>query len=368
MMTSRERFTAALTGTDADRIPIYELYFWPSTLKRWRMEGLPADVMPQQYFDLDKAGIFSYGLSLGFQVGTIEEDETSSLVLDSLGVYRRVFKQGDFGGEYVKATITSAEDWQKHARNLVAQKQLVPELMPYDNITGIPTRCRTMREYYDLCTADGRFRVLTVGDPIDVARQVMGEEQFMYNIADEPEFIRLIVEDFSRFNEAMLSVLHDMGYHFDAMWVFSDLCYKNGMFISPHFYRENILPSFRRYVALCHEAGARFIFHSDGNISDLLPLLMEAGVDCMQPLEARAGNDIRELIPKYGDRMSFMGNINADVLATTHEKIEAEIASKIACGKTSRRYIFHSDHSIAPLVSMENYGYAVSLARLHGQY
>jgi hypothetical protein len=55
-MKSSERFLAALTGADMDRIPAYEIYFWPKTVERWHLEGLPEDVAPQDFFGLDKAG------------------------------------------------------------------------------------------------------------------------------------------------------------------------------------------------------------------------------------------------------------------------------------------------------------------------
>lgn len=67
----------------------------------------------------------------------------------------------------------------------------------------------------------------------------------------------------------------------------------------------------------------KVIYHSDGNLSQLLPLLIEAGIDCIQPMEARAGNNVVEYTQLYGDRISFIGNINADILATDKEQIYA---------------------------------------------
>jgi uroporphyrinogen decarboxylase len=367
-MTSSERFRAALSGAEMDRIPIYELCFWPQTVRRWHGEGLPADVSPQEYFALDKAGFFTYDGSLGFASETVASDERSVTTRDGDGVYYRSIAGEYSAPSFVRATIHTPDDWLAYRGRLSADVSRLPADMASDPVTGLSTRCATFGEYYALCRAEGRFTVLSPFDPLWYALRVMGEEQSLCAIAAEPEFMRLIVEDYGRFNEGMLKLLTESGYRFDAVWVFSDLCYKNGMLFSPRFFREYVMPSFRRYIALCHEAGSKFIFHSDGDVSELLPLLVEAGVDCVQPLEARAGNDLRGLVPKYGDRISFMGNINTDVLAATREEIMEEIESKLPCAVSSRRYIFHSDHSIPPGVSLENYAYAVETARRMGRY
>lgn len=368
MMTSRERFKAALTGADMDRVPMYELCFWPETLERWRGEGLPGDVTPQEYFELDRVGFFAYDATLGLPGGVVESEGCTTVTSDGDGVFYRTIAGSYSTPSFVKATITSADDWNRHRDRLTAEPLRLMGKMEAEPVTGNATLCGTMDEYYALCKSQERFTVLSPVDPMWYALRVMGEERSLMAIAEEPGFIRAVVEDYGRFNEGMLKLLLEHGYRFDAVWVFSDLCYKNGMLFSPRFFKENVLPSFRRYVDLCHEAGSRFIFHSDGDVSGLIPLLLEAGVDCIQPLEARAGNDIRELMPKYGSRISFMGNINADVLATTKDRIEEEITSKLQVAKAFRRYIFHSDHSIPPGVSMENYTFAVEIAKHVGKY
>jgi uroporphyrinogen decarboxylase len=240
--------------------------------------------------------------------------------------------------------------------------------MTHEPVTGLATHSENFDAYYRRCKKEGRFTILTPVDPIWYALRVLGEEQSLYTLGENPDFIQRIVEDYADFNERMMHHLFQLGYRFDAVWVFSDLCYKNGMLFSPAFYRQRVMPSFRRYVDLCHEMGSRFMFHCDGNISELIPLLIDAGVDCLQPLEARAGNDLVDLVGRIGGQISFMGNISADVLSTDREKIQAELERKLPPAVATHRYIFHSDHSIPPSVSLENYAYAVDLAGRLGTY
>jgi uroporphyrinogen decarboxylase len=111
------------------------------------------------------------------------------------------------------------------------------------------------------------------------------------------------------------------------------------------------------------------IYHTDGDFRPILPSLIEIGVDCFQPLEAKAHMDLRELKPKYGDKVALMGNIDVMVLITNdRDKIEAEVAGKIPMAKKAGGYIYHSDHSIPPMVTWETYQFLMSLVERYGNY
>lgn len=368
IMTSSERFRAALSGSDMDRIPMYELSYWPQTLDRWHKEGLPTGIAPQHYFNLDSVGFFSYDGSLRLPSEVLEEDAQYITTSDSNGVYYRSSKLEYATPVGIRAAVQTIEDWERYRTSLEILEGRIPKKMDFEPVTGLPTLSDGFDAYYRLCRKEGRFTILTPVDPIWYALRVLGEEQSLYTLGEDPDFIQRIVEDYAAFNERMMYRLLDSGYRFDAVWVFSDLCYKNGMLFSPEFFRQSVLPTFKRNIDLCHEAGSRFIFHCDGDISRLAPLLIEANVDCLQPLEARAGNDLVDLVGLYGGRISFMGNISADTLSMSKDKIQEEMERKLPPAIATRRYIFHSDHSIPPGVSMENYAYAIDLARRLGQY
>ncbi|MER3474038.1 MAG: hypothetical protein C4335_08390 [Armatimonadota bacterium] len=103
------------------------------------------------------------------------------------------------------------------------------------------------------------------------------------------------------------------------------------MLFSPRTYRELLLPCHRKVKAWCGAQGIPLLLHCDGDVRQFIPLLIEAGFDAIQPLEARAGNDVRVLKPLYGTQIVFFGNISADVMAYgTDEQLEEEIRSKLA--------------------------------------
>lgn len=366
-MNARQRLRAALSGNDMDRIPMLEICFWPETIERWKGEGMPATYDPQKYFGLDGIAFFETDGSLMLPAFAESETETESIIHDANGLTMRAPKNRSATPSILSAALQEPGDWRRFRDRLVpAMSRMHP--ISHEPITGKPTGCADQLLYYQKCVQEDIFTVYTPVEPAWFYLRLMLEEDSLVGIAADPDGVERIVADYTRFNMDMLKLLYQNGLRFDAVWVFSDLCYKQGMLFSPAFYRERLLLYLKRYVDLCHEMGSFFIYHSDGNLEKLLPLLYEAGIDCMQPLEARAGNDVTRFVHQYEGRMSFMGNINADKLSGTRDDVISEVGQKVRAAKRHRRYIFHSDHSVPPSVSLENYRLALEIARAEGRY
>jgi uroporphyrinogen decarboxylase len=139
--------------------------------------------------------------------------------------------------------------------------------------------------------------------------------------------------------------------------------------MSPDMYRELLLPDHQRLVDWAHGQGLKFIYHTDGDVRSLIPTFVDAGFDCIQPMEAKAGLDVRELAPQYGKDLSFFGNIDMTVASTNdREKIEHEIKTKLEAAMPYKGYLFHSDHSVPPSVSWETYQFMLELCDKYGRY
>jgi uroporphyrinogen decarboxylase len=102
-------------------------------------------------------------------------------------------------------------------------------------------------------------------------------------------------------------------------------------------------------------------------VRKFIPLLIETGFDCVQPLEARQGNDVRDLKGRFGSQIALFGNISADVMSQTKAAIEEEVSTKVEAAKGGGGYIFHSDHSVPPLISFDNYCFVMEQAKKHGR-
>ena len=83
--------------------------------------------------------------------------------------------------------------------------------------------------------------------------------------------------------------------------IFEDMAGKGGPLVSPKFMKNFMLPHYRRFVDFLHSHGIEFVcVDSDGDVRALIPLFMEAGINCLEPLEVAAGMEPLEVRQEYG--------------------------------------------------------------------
>lgn len=353
-MTSRERLRTALRRQEPDRLPRCEQSFWPETLARWRTEGMPANATPAALFDLDAFHNVSLDNTLRLPVARLEETADCVVERDADGVVHRRWKHSYAAPAEIDFLIKTRADWERYR----------------DRLAFDPARISDgVRQAIDVAAAAGEFCTVSPGEPVWWTLATLGMENGLMTLAGEPEFFADMMECQARLAVEMLRHLLAEGHRPDGVLFSSDLCYRGGMLFSPDCYRQTMMHYHRQVAEVCHDHDMVLILHCDGDVRQFLPLLIEAGFDCIEPLEARAGNDLRELKPRYGDRISFFGNISMDVLATgDRAAIRHEVSSKIAVGKPGGGYIHQSDHSVPPTVSYDAYRTWMDLARDLGDY
>jgi len=86
----------------------------------------------------------------------------------------------------------------------------------------------------------------------------------------------------------MIDIVEELDMPMEGFWVCGDIAYSNGMFFSPKMYRELLMP---RHYELFRKLGRYFVYHADGNLRTCLPRLMESGIQAINPIEVKAGND-----------------------------------------------------------------------------
>jgi len=355
-MTSRQRIKVALRRGVPDRVPMLDTTFWPDTIDRWHQEGLPLGMHPCDYLDMDFITQFPFDTTLRLPTRTIEETDEWVISTDSNGATRQRWKHRYAPPGHTEPSVHGRSDWERVKGNLKPDPSRLVE-----DVNG--ARFDNQIQIFRLRERMGAYRIIRPNDPVWFTLMMMGFEEALMMFGSDPDLAEEIFDTYTDFSLAMCEMAVDRGLEFDGMWVFSDLCYRNGMLYSPRFYRERILRYHRKYADFCHERGWELLIHCDGYVGEFIPLLLEAGFDCIQPLEARAGNDVREYKRLYGRRIAFFGNVSADVMARSKEEIREEVASKLAVAKEGGGYLYHSDHSINPLISFENYRYTIQLVK-----
>ncbi len=138
---------------------------------------------------------------------------------------------------------------------------------------------------------------------------IMGQARFGYYCRKDPEYIKRLVDD--RKN-AQLNILNELArYKPEAVFGGDDMGQKGRPLMSPEVFRTFFKPAYAEIFKKIHDMGAIAFNHSCGNITELLPDYIEAGLDGWQSLEPASNIDHAALKKKYGDRFLFVGGLDS---------------------------------------------------------
>jgi uroporphyrinogen decarboxylase len=361
-LTSRERVNRMFARQDQDRIPRADS-FWDETITRWLGEGL--DVAKREdawgrIFDMlgnDFQGLgWCWPQCFPGPWEVLSEDAETRVVREANGRIGRYWKHKSGTPEHLGFGCDSRAAWFEKYKPALLKNWL--QLDP-----------QAWRKSFAEGRAKGKWCHLTGVESFEETRQLMGDEVTLMAMIEDPEW----VVDVSRtFTDVMLrnfQAVLDTGVTPDGTWIYGDMAFKTQTMCSPAMYRELIWPDHKRMADWAHARGMKFIYHTDGNINAVLDLYVQAGFDCIQPIEAKAGMDIRNICPKYGRQLATFGNIDVMVLMSNDRAlIEDEIRTKFAAAMATKGYAYHSDHSVPPQVTWPTYEFVIECVNKYGQY
>jgi uroporphyrinogen decarboxylase len=352
-MTSRERIATILGGGVPDRVGRDEDP-WGETLERWHSEGLGENEDLRERFDFDLGGVSGCDFSFRFEREVVEETDEHVIAWDANGVLRKDLKRkSGFTPHWYDHKIKTRTDWFDNRGRL----EVTPDRVPAD-----------IKEKCDRARATNRFICLYSTEPYELAWPVFGQVGIFTQMMDDPELIRDVFETYASMIIEVAETVFSAGGDFDGVFFYGDLGYRNTTLFSPALYRELLFPQHQRLCRHFNDRGKPVILHSCGKIEALIPQFIEAGFAALQPIEAKTGMDVRNLKAEFGNALTFYGNIDVRKLSGTRADIEEEISSKVPVAMKGGGYIFHSDHSVPPTVSWENYCYAIELLDKYGRY
>ena len=160
---------------------------------------------------------------------------------------------------------------------------------------------------------------------------LMGMEDAMANFYEEPEEMHDLIDFLTECELDFAKVMIEK-CHIEAVLHHDDWGATENSFLSPAMFEEFILPAYKKIYGFYKENGVLIVHHNDGYGKNLVPFMVEMGVDIWQG--CIPANDLPELIEKYGDKITFMGEIETrllDVPNWTPEMVAAEVER--ACRK-----------------------------------
>lgn len=368
MLTSRERIRKLVGFQEPDRIGKFDA-FWEDTLARWHREGLPSDTSVVNYFDFDILPIF-LDASLRLPENLLEETDEYTIREDKLGYTAKQWKGKAGALGYLSHVINSQEDWDRHRHRLSVDfggTSRIHTVSYFEPFVQYPT-WEEMGDSFGHLLTQNRYILLHVYGPFEATWRKHGFENSLMNMVLEPDLIRSMCEAHVDLIIGTLDRAREYGIVPDGLFLVEDLGMNTGPLFSPAAYDQVLFPTHKRLGDYLHRHGITFFMHSDGDIRRVIPRLIAAGLQVLQPLEAKSNLDVRLLKQEYGKDLAFFGNIDVRRMSGTPTELEEEVRSKLEVAMRGGGYIYHSDHSVPPTVSFQNYTYLMKLLERYGVY
>ena len=353
VLDSRERVRLTIAHKEPDRVPIHDTV-WQATIDRWRNEGLPSGINPEDYFGYEIVG-YGSDTSPRFREEILSEDDEYIVEKDSYGGVRKNHRDFTTTPMIIDYPCKDQEDWEK----------LKPRLEPSDmRVDWVTDFRKSQRE-----RSRGRYITFNAIVGYDKLQKYVASERLLKAVLREPEWVKDMYWTDANLVMAMCDRMIQGGFEFDGAFLFCDLGYKQGPFFSPRHYEDQLHHVFKTLCEFFHKRKMQVILHTCGNVKLLIPYFIEEGIDCIQPLEVKAGMDLIELKAEFGKDMAFMGGIDVrNMNLEDPAPLEKEIQEKVTVAKKEGGFIYHSDHSIPNTISFQQYKHVIELIKKYGEY
>ncbi|MFX0173760.1 MAG: uroporphyrinogen decarboxylase family protein [Candidatus Hodarchaeota archaeon] len=268
-MNSKERVLTAFQHKEPDRVPLFEA---------WIESEIEAKLGGNPYIARERLGLDC--LPLG------AHPANTKVYGHGIDEWGRIFKKGQYGGGVVKnwedlekftPPTSHAQDWFPNSIYKIKQKY---------------------GEKYALFFA---WHDCSLG----LAYMLLGMENFFSVLYDDPDFVKALIIRGTTWVIALVEQANAAGVDFIILG--DDAADNSRPMISPQMFRNLILPEYKKII---QTANVPVIWHSDGNVEPLLPIIIEAGFSGVHSLETKANINLSHIKEKYGEKLVLAGNID----------------------------------------------------------
>lgn len=341
IMTSRERVQTLLSGKLPDRPPLYDVIRNDKIIEHFGNAILKPETAERTVIDAHVTALDATKASFrlpAFEAGkTVTGPNGRKVVIDRWTSWIE-HESYDSTEEYVEQKTESTAgpwDWTEEDENILhghKERWLELEGMSGDIVRdfGLPGPPRLDNMFSDL-----------------------GLEAFSYYMADCPDIIHRQIEH--HFVKVLQALEHlEIPPTLEVIEEACDMAFKTNLLFSPSFLRKSFLPAYSRLCDAVHKAGRKVLFHSDGDLTNILDDLVENGIDLLHPVEPLAGMDPGVIHKRYPD-LILCGTIDVSQLLPfgTPQQIADQVKRNIEA--TEGKIMVGSSTEINNEVPLENY-------------
>jgi uroporphyrinogen decarboxylase len=230
-----------------------------------------------------------------------------------------------------------------------------PERLDPAQIAAIRDRARYWYEKtpYVVCARHPFFGVMELGC------WMCGFDDFLFRMAGEPQFVHRFFEIILDYQKRVADIYYAaVGPYIHFTSSGDDFGTQTGPFLSPRMFRDLVLPYLAERIRYIRRfTDAAFFHHTCGSVYTLLPALIDAGVQILNPMQPRAADmEPERLKREFGDRLTFYGGVDTQQLLPRGSPREVEAATRelIRTMSGDGGYILSAAHTIQSDVPLEN--------------
>lgn len=178
------------------------------------------------------------------------------------------------------------------------------------------------------------------------AQFILGTENFLMNTILNPDKLKLLLDKILDYQIKLTRAIMKSGI--SGIRFTDDWGIQNTLLIKPDMWRKFIKPGIKMLFEITKEYGGLIFHHSCGHVEEILPDLIEMGLDVLDPCQP-ASNDIYGWKEKYGDKLSFMGGIDTQGYLSFDkpESVKGKVKKFISFMSKGGGYIAAPSHTIS---------------------
>lgn len=360
-LTSRERIARILKREPVDRVGLGES-FWGETRAHWIEQGAideGTDLGRHFGHDYIQAGWPNCMAHPGQPDTVLEETDDWRLVRNANGAHLRWWKGKAGTPEHVDFEVKDRAGWEEMIRPFVIDDALLPKRVNLEAYAGARRRAGEQEKFFFL----NGINVFEIMHP------VCGHEYMLMGMALDPDWLKDMCTVYADLIIKCQTILIEQGGKPDGIWFYEDMGFKGKPMMSPAMYKEIIWPAHKKTFDFAHSHGLPVVVHSCGMVESLVPGLIEAGMDCLQAIEVKAGMDLVRLKQNFGDKIAFCGGLDIRALESNDlAQVDAELEAKLPIAMEGSGYILHTDHSVSSRVEYDTYAHFVKRGLEIGTY
>ena len=345
-MTDRQRFNNQMHHRPVDRCFNMEFGYWENNFEDWAVfveNNVTSNEEADLFFSFDVIhGVSSPWMHPLYEEKIVSETETSYIMMRAEGLVAEVPKDGrDTIPHFLKSSIQSPDDW----------KRCKEERFRRDD----PVRCVDIEHLKRAHPRDRDYPLgVHCGSMIGKIRDLLTLEGLAYATYDYPDMVEDMVETHCLLIEDFLDrVLPHVDFDFASGW--EDICFNGGPIVSFDFFQQVVVP---RYTRISRKLGAANIdiwyTDCDGDLREIIPLLLEGGMNCLFPFEVNSSGHPGDMLDRYGPELRIMGGVDKMALAQGRGAILAYLRSLVPHVQRGG-FIPFCDHRCPPNVNENDY-------------